>query len=366
MLEIDYSAETVQNLRGILESQKHKLQKLRERVKGLEFAPLEPAGGYSPITFKAFDGGAFNLKFDPFEFDIVEIADSNGNRKLRFAAPRGDLDREEMARIVCEMDADPIIRRFLDMLGKESLSDISEILTNSGTLMEIAEFACMFDKAMSSDDKTIILRDGLLRTKKIKAELVRVLVKNIEERKERVRMVGVSKTSRIASLLSAGMLCERTFPREGIGYVEIPLDLENEAYRWSGHGLLDRNKERPLDYAMGTLYIAKLSRFSNLLVTVEVPKNLRDDTQIYSKDEVAEMLGYVAADSLYSYPVMGYPQTIMKAHEFAAMIGLPASVMRDKIMTDLVNDSDPTLGEYVRDGTMIREAVDKGNLGGRA
>ena len=367
MLDIDYSTETVQNLAGILESQKRKMDRLRKRVKELEFVPLEHAGGYSPITFKAFDGGAFKLQFDPFEFDIVEIADSNGNRKLRFAAPRGDFeDGEELARIVGGMDAHPIIRRFLDMLGKDSLSDISEILTNSGTLMEIAEFACMFDKAMSSDDKTLILKDGLLRTKKIKAELVRVMVGKIEERKERVKMVGVSKTSRIASMLSAAMLCERTFPREGMGYVEIPLDLENQAYRWSGSGLLDRSKAKPLDYAMGTLYIAKLSRFSNLLVTVEVPKNLRDGAQIYSKAEVAEMLGYVARDSQYSYPVMGYPQTIMKAHEFAAMIGLPASVMRDKIMADMVKGEDPALGEYVRDGTMIREAVDKGRLGGRA
>lgn len=238
VLDIDYSPDTVQNLSGILMNQKAKIRRLREQVKRLKFVPLEPAGGYSPITFKAFDGGTFNLKFDPFEFDIVEIADSNGNRKLRFAAPRGDfVDEGELKRIISGMDNSPIIKKFLDILGEESLSDISEILTNRGTLMEIGEFACIFDKVMSSsEDRAIILKDGLLRTKKIKAELIRILVGKLEERKEHVKLIGVSKTSKIVSLLSAAMLCEKTFPRDRIGYVEIPLELENAAYRWSGHG----------------------------------------------------------------------------------------------------------------------------------
>lgn len=116
---------------------------------------------------------------------------------------------------------------------------------------------------------------------------------------------------------------------------------------------------------MGTLYIAKLSRSSNLLVTVEVPKNLHNDEQIYSGGDVTEMLGYIAKDSLYSYPVTGYPQTIMKAHEFAVRLGIPASILRDKIIDDLIRNTDPVLGEYIRDGTMISETVERGGLGGR-
>ena len=165
-------------------------------------------------------------------------------------------------------------------------------------------------------------------------------------------------------LLKAALICENVFPRGQIGYVEIPTWIENKAYTWSGHGKVDPKK--PLDYAFGTLYIAKLSRAKNMLVTVEIPKDLEENRKIYSDAEVMEIMGYLAKDSMYSYPVMGYPQTIMRAHEHAASLGLPSSILRDKVMDRLVKSTDPGLAEYVRDAKMLGEIVEKGSLGGRA
>ena len=132
----------------------------------------------------------------------MDVADSNGNIKLKFAAPGGDLNgTEDLRRIIHDLDNTPIIRDFLDILGKSSLLDISEILTDRGTLMEIGEFACIFNRVMSAptDEKTIILRDGLLRTKKIKDELITLLGKRLQERKNHVKVVGVAATSRSCS-----------------------------------------------------------------------------------------------------------------------------------------------------------------------
>jgi hypothetical protein len=84
----DYGPDTVQNLIQLVESQKEKFKELREDVKKLKFIPIEPSGAYSPIMFKSFNGGMFNLDFDPFEFDIVEVADSYGNSKLSFYITR--------------------------------------------------------------------------------------------------------------------------------------------------------------------------------------------------------------------------------------------------------------------------------------
>jgi hypothetical protein len=151
-----------------------------------------------------------------------------------------------------------------------------------------------------------------------------------------------------------------------MGYVEVPLDLENMAYRWSGKGKLDPKNVKPLDYAFGSLYIAKLSRSRNVFVTVEIPRDTDNDKDIYTTEEIMEIMNYVARDSLYSYPIMGYPQTIMRAHEFAVRLGVPVSILRDKIMDEIMKNSDPILGEYVRDSAMTRDMVDKGTLGGRA
>ena len=46
---------------------------------------------------------------------------------------------------------------------------------------------------MSPDERTIILKDGLLRTKKIKAELIGNLKKKVEENKAHVKLIGVAK-----------------------------------------------------------------------------------------------------------------------------------------------------------------------------
>lgn len=367
-MDLDYNMESVTNLGSLIENQKAKVGRLREAVKRLEFVPLDPGGAYLPITFKSFDGGLFNLHFDPFEFDIVEVTDSNGNSKMRFAAPGGDLrGTDDLRRIIRGLDNDPVFRDFLEMLECDSLLDVSEILTNRGTLMELGEFACIFRKVMSapSDEKTIILRDGLLRTKKIKAELIATLKARLKEKKNHVNLVGVAKTSKVVFLLKAALMCERVFPNDQIGYVKIPLDIENMAYRWSGHGRLGAEAE-PLDYAFGDLYVAKLSRSNNMFVTVEIPKDADNSTNIYSKGEIMEMMSYLARDAMHSYPVMGYPQTIMRAHESAVRLGIPSSVLRDNIINDLIRSTDPIVAEYARDSKLLGGAIEKGSLGGGA
>jgi len=367
MLDLSYNPNDVINLTNIIERQKEKLRSLCEKVRKLQFVPLDPAGSYIPIAFRAFDGGMFNLHFDPFEFDIVEIADSNGNLKLKFASPSADLDNSKnIGPIIQDLNSHPIIQNFLKIMKKESLADISEILTNRGSLMEIGEFACIFDKVSntSTDEKTLVLRDGLLRTKKIKAELIDLLLAKLADCKNYVKVVGVAKTSKIMFLLKTALLIENVFPSDQIGYVKIPLEIENMAYRWSGSGLLDANQVRPLDYAFGSLYIAKLSRTRSMMVTIEIPENLKSGNLIYSEQEIMEIIGYLAKDSMYSYPIIGYPQTMMRAHEFAVRLGLPASILKDNVMEVIIPQMNSRIAEYIRDSKMLGEEIEKGSLGG--
>ena len=165
------------------------------------------------------------------------------------------------------------------------------------------------------------------------------------------------------TLLSTAISMEHIFPSNSIGYVKIPRNLEVKAYRWSGKGKISEKKNK-IYYAFGDLYIAKLSRNSNLLVTVEIPMNLKDDQEIYSEREITELMAHLAKDSAYSYPVLGYPQTIMKAHEAAARVGFPASVVKDKIMDKLKKMLDPDGRDFMRDASVLTEFVNKGVLGG--
>lgn len=360
----DTDIESVSNLENAMKSQIEKLTRLREKVRKFKFVPVDPMGSYVSVTYKAIDGGRMKITFEPLQIDLIEVADSFGNLKMKFVLPKSSDEYEDDADEKNFLDDDPILQKFVQLLGKNSIREISEILNQSDTYMEISEWACIFERITgNNDDPALLMRDGLLRTKKLKAELIPNLIQVLKDKKKNVRLVGVSKTSKVMSLLSTAISMEHIFPPNAIGYVKIPKDIEKEAYKWSGRGKMSEKRDK-INFAFGDLYIAKLSRNSNLLVTIEIPRDLKNDEDIYDESQIMAVMGHLAKDSAYSYPVIGYPQTIMKAHEAAARVGFPASVVRDKVLDKLREQLDEQGADYMRDASVISEFVNKGVLGG--
>jgi len=355
-----------------IEIQKKKLRELREQVRKLVFKKIDIAGNYASITYKAFDGGKMGIRFNPFEINVVDVADSNGKRKVRFVVPEisGYSDDDKVLEdVLDELDKIPEIMKLVGLLNQKSIRDISHLLKDSNNLMEIAEWACIFDRLTADNQEPIIImKDGLLRTKVIRADKERNYIKElrdiVKQKKEYAKLVGVAKASAVISLLSTALFLERTIPSNSIGYVKVPLELELRAYQWTGRGRIDHTSTKPLYYAFGELYIAKLAKNSNLLVTIEIPKDLETGRAIYSQEEVHEILSYLAKDSKTCYPVIGYPQTIMRAHETAVRLGFPASLLRDELRDKILENLDKDAKEFVRDGWLITDFVDKGVLGG--
>ena len=373
----DFNAlKDIVGIEEAIKLQKEKLADLRNRVKKLEFKKIDMAGDYASITYKAIDGGHMNINLNPFEINLVDVADSNGNKKISFVFPEikgyGDApDKNSInSDIIKKIDAIPIIKKFTELLKVSSISELSYILNDSNGLMEIAEWACIFERVMlESDEPIIIFKDGLLRTKLLsstdKKDYIQDLKNILKQKKKYVKLVGVSKTSAVLSLISTAIFLEKKIPADVIGYIKIPLDLELRAYKWSGIGLIDQEKSEPLRYAFGDMYIAKLSKNSNLLVTIEIPRDFKGNQEIYSHEEVEEIISYLAKDSKHSYPVLGYPQTIMRAHEVAVRLGFPSSIIKDEIRDKIILSlEDKSAGEFIRDGWLLMDFVDKGVLGG--
>jgi len=312
-----------------------------------------------------------SVRMNPYELDVVHIADSNFRNKLSFVVPDisssglhldDDMFKEEFAK---QLDSIEILKKFSELLGLKSVADVSYILQDSSRLMELAEYACIFERVTADmDDPVIVLRDGLLRSKFLKDFLIKKLIRVLHEKKGHVKLVGVAKTSAILSLLSVAIFCEKIIPPEAVGYIKIPLYLELQAYTWSGSGKVDPLNAKHLDYAFGELYIVKLCKNSNLLVTLEVPYDWDADNPVYTQEEVEEIISYLAKDSKLSYPDIGYPQTIMRAHEAAARLGFPASIMRDEIRDKILSAVDKDTKGFLRDGWLLMDTVDKGVLGG--
>jgi len=361
-IEEELDISRVENLKETIENQRVKVEKIRKKARELKFTSVDPVGYYSSVTYKAIDGGVMKINFDPFEVDYVVIADSHENILQKFVMPKGwRLSPDDFT----FLNNDEKVKGLLNLVGIKDVKEISEVLNDPKTAMEIAEYSWIFHRIVSQPkgEKIIIMRDGLLRTKKIKEEhistLKGVLKKNIDS-----KLVGVSKTSHLLTLISSALYLEGVFPNNQVGYVEIPLELELMAYTWTGRGRITR-PDKPLSYAFGKLYVAKLSRKSNLLVTVEIPYDLKEKKPIYSEQEIRELFGHLVKDSKFSYPINGYPQTIMRAHEKAVQLGFTSSIVRDRILDEFVDvEGDSKIKEYIRDHEMTREMVDKGVLGG--
>jgi hypothetical protein len=355
--------DDISNIESIVKSQRAKFNHIRKQVKKLTFNPIDSSDSYSSITFKAVDGGMMGINLSPFEVDIIEIADSNGNVKMKFAVPSNeDMKNYDFS----DIDNKKEMKQFLGLLKLSTIKEASEILKDSGTYMEIGEWACIFDKMLNNtEDNLIILKDGLLRSKKLRDEHIPILIENLKVIKNRNKLVGVAKSSEILNLISFALRVEKIFPSGSIGYVKIPPDLEAQAYTWSGKGEIDTSNPK-LYFAFGDLYVAKLSKNSDLCVTVEIPKDIKTGEQIYTQSEIDSIFGHLAKDSMFSYPILGYPQSIMKAHETAVRIGFPAELIRDLIIQRLTEGLDNEAKEAIRDAWLIKNTVEKGMLGGGA
>ena len=351
--QIRFDLNEIQNIDETVQTQVEKFQSIRDLVKNLKFVPIDPIGTYSSVTYKSIDGGKMGIYFDPFELDYIVIADSFGNELMKFLVPKG---KELETADFIFMDKFSIIQKFLYLLGLKSVSQSSGILKSSKIAMEIAEIASIFERlTRHKNEPLIIMKDGLLRTIALKQEHIETLISILKDNKKR-KLVGVAKGSRVLNLISSALFIEKKIPYNKTGFIEIPWKIEKLAYKWTGQFI---------HYAFGKLYIAKLSNRSNLLVTLEIPYDFRNDVEIYSRNEIHEIIGHLVKDSHGSYPILGYPQTIMRAHEKAVRTGFTASIWREKIIDRILNEiGEKQLKQLITEANFVREYVKKGVLGG--
>ncbi len=353
--QIDFDLAGIQNIDKIVNEQVKKFLDIRNLVKDLKFIPVDPVGSYSSITYKSIDGGMMGINFRPFEFDFILIADSMGNELMRYLIPKSDsLTPEDFL----YMNNFSQIQTLLHILSLTSVIEVSQLIMDPKKAMELTEYACIFDRInKDKNEPIIVMKDGLLRTKAIDYKHIQKLIQFLKVNKKR-KLIGVAKSSQVLNLISTALHIENIIPQNYTGFIEIPWEIERLAYKQS-------KKETHLFYSIGKLYVAKLSKINNLLITIEIPYDFENNTEIYSKQEIFEIIGHLIKDSTGSYPILGYPQTIMRAHEKAARTGFSASIWRDKIIEHLVDKlGDDSIKKLIFESQFLREYVKKDILGG--
>jgi hypothetical protein len=298
--------------------------------------PMRPER-MKPITLVATvatDGGENKLSLDPIQLQVIRVSDSLGEVYFEdFVAQ--SLKPEEILRFFFQ--SNPRLQKFVkylqldwDQLLPHSDFQRSQLLS---MLRELMEWAALL-KLASQPPVKLLIRDGLLRS----VLLTDVVFQRLREKFAALTtrhghlLVGVAKRSRVLNYLSVALGLNESFRSGEPAYLPVPAELERQAapaqYRWIG------------SRAMGLLHIARLDRGEGVPL-------LPVDIATWQEGRTEEVMSLLHESAHASFPLRGYPQALVQAHEHARMGGLEIEML-ESLLLQKVSERDPAVAHTAR------------------
>jgi len=336
-----------QSIAECIGSDRKVLDSLRKEISPLKSTThrIQPRSTTS-ISLVGTDGGNNQLRFDPFLIQIVRVVDSSNNELcLEVVSPTTPTKLLDERQLDAQGIPKSPLGQMMRFLGVRSLSELSHMIRPSKdgaplspswvqVYRELMEWAVLFsvlEKDYGTD--TLIVCDGLLRTKVFAKDLFHKLINGMRERIEtrsnrrKIYLAGVAKHSKVLSRYRLAMALEGVLQTNYPAYVEVPRDIEEKAYIWSEFA---RGEDRANDdgeinkFVGGKMFLVKFGNRKNDPVwPVDIFTPQADQAQI--------ILGSMLADTINGFPVPHYPRCLQKAHENAALVDFDFDILQDFI-----------------------------------
>lgn len=342
------------------------IKEFREFARRLknDVKPIRPYS-VNAVSFVSSDGGDNRLYFNPATVELVRVVDSLGNQcaldAIASNSKAADLnDRvesnspllvEPLRRLCQDLNTDVVGLSYL-------LKGLGEPGKSTGAVRvyrDIVEWAVLYDlmkyRVWGSD--TIIVREGMLRTKSFKRnifpEIDRLIRGAYHEHKKKnitVSMVGVAKQSAVLSRLSVALELEETMHKPYPCYVRIPKDIEAKCYNFDRTWLDTLETSEPnedgkyLYQSIGKLFLVK---FGNRPFDPVWPVDIAE-WQIQEADKI---IGQLTRDAQPGFPIPDFPMCVQKAHDFAKVNGLEVDILQDILFEGITQNLTPQEKEKV-------------------
>jgi hypothetical protein len=344
------TSETINDVRKKVEDRatadKRVLDELRSEIRPLrgEVRRINPRTT-TAISLVAADGGNNKVEFDPYLFQLVRVVDSYG-RELLLDVASATTNTEVLSRQHLDNDGIPksALGEMMKDLGVETLWELSPMIPNPNeenpkpswvlAYRDLAEWAVLYQMLQRDfGTDTLIVRDGILRSKIFTGELFIRLREKIAEAieriyrrtKRRVYLVGFSKKSKVLARYRLAFALEDVLTQAYPCYVEIPRDIEAKAYVWPEYAKGEEGEGEAPKFVAGKMFMVKFgSRLNDPIWPVDI--------FIPQVEQAQQVVGYLLADALDGFPVPLYPRCLQKAHEQAALVGFDMEVMEDMIV----------------------------------
>lgn len=329
------------------------LQKFREYARRLR-GGVKPLRTYSvnAVSFVSTDGGDNRLVFNPATVELIRVVDSRGNEHA-LDAISSTISIEELEERAKQGSSHVItpLERLAQDTGK-TLEQMSYLLRGLGTpgkstgamrcYRDIVEWAVLYDLVANPNlqwgGDTILVRDGLLRTKSFTRDMFPLLDQNIRasvddhaKRNVQLSLVGVAKQSAVLSRLAVALELEATFHKPYPCFVRVTEDIEAECYNFDRTWLdtyettEDDDTGRKLYQSLGRLYLVK---FGDRPMDPVWPVDIAE----WQVGQAERILGQLTVDAQQGFPIPDYPMCIQRAHDFAKLSGLEIQDLQDMLL----------------------------------
>ena len=336
-------AECIQGDRSVLDALRKEIQPLRSQTRRIQ------SRATTSISLVGTDGGNNQLQFDPFLIQLVRVVDSSNNEYcLEALSPTTPVEILRLRQFDPGGRPRTALGEMMEVLGVESLPELSHMIRPPADrdqpispswvqvyreLVEWAILLSLLKKDFGTD--TLIICDGLLRSKVFAGELFPRLLSEMKRRidlqwtrsKRHVYLAGVAKHSKVLTRYRLAMALENVLQTDYPAYVEVPREIEERAYVWSEFARGD-------DLAGGGGEVNKF--VGGKMFLVKFGSSRRDpvwpvDIFTPQRESAPIILGSMLADAINGFPVPCYPRCLQKAHENAALVDFDFDILQDHI-----------------------------------
>jgi hypothetical protein len=329
------------------------LDQLRAEIRPLrgEVRRIQPRSTTS-ISLVAADGGNNRLQFDPFLVQLVRVVDSSNNEYcLEAITPTTSVSELSAKQFDSSGNPYTALGHLMSYLGVRELPELSPMIRRNEdgrpvspswvqVYRELVEWAILFSiirkKEFGSD--TLILFDGLLRSKVFARDLFRRYLDGVREGIERagwtrrkLYLVGMAKHSKVLDRYRLAMSLEGILTTEYPAFVEVPRDIEEKAYVWAEYARGDDRAVADAEtnkFVGGKMFFVKFGgKRSDAIWPVDI--------FLPQRPEAPTILGHLLADAVNGFPVPLYPQCLQRAHMNASLTGFDFDVFQDDVFHGL-------------------------------
>jgi hypothetical protein len=314
------------------------------RIEKANVRTIKPRSATS-IALMAADGGNNRVAFNPFYLQIVRIVDSAGKQLcLDVVSPTtdiGDLSRQQF-------DPGPGRRikplgRLMQRLGVTDLRQLSSMMSGDkpGWVLvyrELCEWATLFDLIDTRDfvQDTLVVYDGLLRSKKFRGDLFiqmyRLLEKRINEiwvnDRRRVWLVGLAKKNQVLENYRLAMSLSGLFDKGAPCYVAVPYDMQERVYgyeEWIRSPDDTHSDREDPKYNIGVMHFVRFGSHSgDPIWTVDLLECQKGDASV--------VFGYLLADAVAGFPIPFYPNCLQQADRHSRVADLDLDIVEDALV----------------------------------